>query len=95
MLADIEVEIAKLIEYMFDSKEEVNPNDAASETTAALGRLEEDIVKSTPVVERRMIRLRNCPSLLSDPFFLYLHLLFFVFLLMEQRQHFVCKSWLT
>lgn len=37
MLADIEVEIAKLIEYMFDSKEEVNPNDAASETTAALG----------------------------------------------------------
>lgn len=52
-LADVEAKITKLAKYVPDPEEDVEPKDAAGETTGASGRLEEDTVKSIPVVESK------------------------------------------
>ena len=52
-LANGEAKITKLAKYMSDLQEDIEPKDAVGETTGASGQLEEDTVKSIPVVKSK------------------------------------------
>lgn len=51
--AEAEVEIAKLVDFMYDAEEEEEPKQADCEAAGASGRLKEDVVELTPEAESK------------------------------------------